>query len=65
MSMNERWDSVVRVLTSLRASQRDLRIPAGERDFTFLHNFQAGSGAHPASFSMGTGVISKGNAAVA
>jgi hypothetical protein len=29
---------------------------AGARDFSLLHSTQTGSGAHPTSFSMGTGV---------
>ena len=34
------------------------RMPAGERDFLLLYNVQTGSGAHPASYSMGTATLS-------
>jgi len=33
------------------------RMPAGERDFLLLCNVQTGSGAHPASYSMGTATL--------
>jgi hypothetical protein len=32
-----------------------VRFPTGERDFSLLHSVQTGSGAHPASYPMGTG----------
>jgi hypothetical protein len=32
-----------------------IRFPARARDFFLLHSFQTGSGAHPASYPMGTG----------
>jgi hypothetical protein len=31
-----------------------VRLPAGSRDFFLLHSVQTGSGAHPASYPMGT-----------
>jgi hypothetical protein len=31
------------------------RFPVGSRDFSLLHNFQIGCGAHPASYPAGTG----------
>jgi hypothetical protein len=30
-------------------------IPGRARDFSLLHNIQTGSGAHPASYTIGTG----------
>jgi hypothetical protein len=33
-----------------------VRIPAEAMNFTLLHPVQAGSGAHPASYAMDTGV---------
>ena len=38
-------------------------IPVGVKDFSFLQNAQTSSGAHPASYSVGTGVSSVGKAA--
>jgi hypothetical protein len=35
------------------------RFPAGSREFSFLHSVQTGSGAHPASYPMGTRLILK------
>ena len=32
------------------------RVPVGSRGFILFQNVQTGSGAHPASYSMGTGV---------
>jgi hypothetical protein len=32
-----------------------VRLPAGARGFSLLHNIQAGCGAHPTSYRMGTG----------
>jgi hypothetical protein len=41
-----------------------VRFPAGVRDFSFHHRVQNGSGAHPASFPMGTrGCFAGGKAA--
>jgi hypothetical protein len=34
-----------------------VRSPAGTRDFSLLQNVLAGSGAHPASYSLGTAVL--------
>jgi hypothetical protein len=50
------WDSVVIVVTKLRAGRSRVRIPAAERDFFLLRNTQGGSGAHPVSISIGTEV---------
>jgi len=41
--------------TRLRAGRSRFRIRVGARGFSFLHTVQTGSGAHPASYSIGTG----------
>jgi hypothetical protein len=41
-------------LAGLRAGWSLLRIPAGSRNFSLHHSVQTGSGAHPASYPMGT-----------
>jgi hypothetical protein len=41
------------------AGRFGVRIPAEARNFSFLLIVQTGSGAHEASYSMGTGVISR------
>jgi hypothetical protein len=38
----------------------EVRSPAGAKDFSFSLCVQTGSGAHPASCTMGTGVLSPG-----
>jgi hypothetical protein len=59
-SITSRWllllfpDSVVVKVTGYRQDDPDLDLQHGKR-FFFFQNFQAGSGAHLASFSMGTG----------
>jgi hypothetical protein len=37
-----------------------VQVPAGAGNFSFLHRFQTGSGAHSASYPMGTGSPSAG-----
>jgi len=37
-----------------------IRIPAGVNRFALLQNVQTGPGAHPASFTMGSGVLYRG-----
>jgi hypothetical protein len=37
-----------------------VRIAVGARDFSLLQNVQTGSGAHPVSYSLHTGVLSWG-----
>jgi hypothetical protein len=37
-----------------------VRSPAGAKDFSSILRVQTGSGAHPASCTMGTGVLSPG-----
>ena len=52
-------DSVVGIVTRLRAERSELRIPVGARDVPTVQNVQTGPGANPGSYSMGTGVLSK------
>jgi hypothetical protein len=47
-------DTVVSTVTRLRAGQFRVRMPAGERHLYLLRNVQTGSGAHHASYSLGT-----------
>jgi hypothetical protein len=42
----------------LRAARTGVRVSAGYRNFSLHHRVQTGSGAHPASYPMGTGVFS-------
>jgi len=58
--MEHYWSrgSVVGLATRLQAGRPGIRIPVGLRDFSLLQNVQAGPGAHLASYSVGTGVIS-------
>jgi hypothetical protein len=37
-----------------------VRLPAGAGNFSLHHRVQNGSGAHPASYPMGTGALSLG-----
>jgi hypothetical protein len=52
--------SVVDIATELRTGQSGVRTPLGARDLSLLHNVQIGSGAHPISPSVGTGVEAAG-----
>jgi hypothetical protein len=47
----------------VRAEQPGIRIPAGAKDFSLLKNVQTGSGAHTASYSTDTRVLSRDKAA--
>jgi len=51
--------SVVDIVTRLRAGQSEVWILVEARYFAFLQIVPAGSGAHPASYSMGIGVLSR------
>jgi len=55
-----RRDSVVGIATTLRTGQSGVRILAGVIDFSLLQYVQTDSGAHPASCSVGNGVLSLG-----
>jgi hypothetical protein len=41
----------------------EVRFPVGARYFSLLHSVQTGSGAHPASYPMGTGFSFSGGKA--
>ena len=51
---------VVGTLSRTWAGRSRFRIPAGERNFPFFQNVRAGSGAHPSSCLVRTGVLSPG-----
>jgi hypothetical protein len=53
-------DSVIGIVTRLRAGWTGVQVPAGARDFLFSKTVQTSSGGHPTSFSMGTGFLSRG-----
>jgi hypothetical protein len=52
--------SVVGIETWLRAGQSGIRIQARARYVSLRRNVKAGSGAHPTSYSMSTGVRYRG-----
>ena len=56
--LKKRFHSVVDTATTLQAGRSGVRIPVGERDFVLLQNVQTGCGAHTASYSVGTEVLS-------
>jgi len=53
-------DSSVSLVTRLRDGRYGFRIPEGQVIWFFIFGTQIGSGAHPASYSMGRGVLSRG-----
>ena len=53
-------DKVVGIATRLRAGGFRVRILVRSKDFSLLQNVQTGSGAHPASSSVCSGVLSRG-----
>jgi hypothetical protein len=52
-------DSVVSIVTRLRAERPGVWIPAKARDLSLLKNLRTGSGVHLASYSSGSGVLSR------
>jgi hypothetical protein len=50
------YDSSFGIATVYKIGGRGIgvRFPASARDFSLLHSVQTGSGAHPASYTMGT-----------
>jgi hypothetical protein len=54
---------VQRLLYRLDGRRVRVLFPAGARDFSLLHNVQAGSGVHPASYTKGTEVKKQGREA--
>jgi hypothetical protein len=55
-----RWDGVVDIATVVRAGRFEVRIPIGVRGLSLFRNVQTGSGAYPALYSMGTGILYRG-----
>jgi hypothetical protein len=51
------WDSSVGIATGYGLEDRmiGVRFPAGAANFSLLYGVQTGSGAHPASYPMGSG----------
>ena len=54
------WCSVDGIATRIRAGRYGIRMPVGERDFFVLQYVQTGSGDHPTSCLVGTGVLCLG-----
>jgi len=44
----------------MRAEESEVRLLAKPREFSFIQGVQTGSGVHPASYSMWTGVLCGG-----
>jgi hypothetical protein len=53
------WDRVVGIVTRMWVGQSGVWIPAVAADFSHLQNVQTSYVRHPASYSMGTGVLSQ------
>jgi hypothetical protein len=54
------WEpSLVGIATRLRTGRSGARIPVETSEFSLLQNVQIGFGPHPASYSVGTGVLSR------
>ena len=47
-------------MTRLRTGHSRVQIPAGARGSSFLQNAHIGPVVHPTSFSLGTGILSRG-----
>jgi hypothetical protein len=54
------WDRVVGIVTRMWVGQSGVWIPAVAADFSCLQNVQTSYVHRPASYSMGTGVLSEG-----
>jgi hypothetical protein len=50
------WSSIVSIVTEVWAGCSGVQIQAGARDFFLLQYVQTDSGAHSATYSVGTGV---------
>jgi len=48
------------IAARLRDGRSRIRVPVGARAFVLLQKVQTGFGAHPATYSMGTGFLSLG-----
>jgi hypothetical protein len=53
----ESRDSSVSIVTRLWSGQSGVWCPAGARDIWLLENAQTSPGTHPATYSIGTGVL--------
>jgi hypothetical protein len=55
--MKDKWsrDSVVSIVTKIRAGRCGVRIPAMGRDLPLLQDVQTITGTHPDSYSVGSG----------
>jgi hypothetical protein len=51
------WDSLFSIVTRLRDEGTGVQIPSRIRDLSLLQNVLTGSGAHPASYSVGKGSL--------
>jgi hypothetical protein len=61
---NSAVDSAVCLVTRLQIEKSGVRIAQGARSFCLIQNVQTGVGAHPASYSVGTGGSFLGSKAV-
>ena len=52
--------NIFSIVTRLRVGRSRVQIPVWARDLSFFQNVPAGPGTHPATYSVGTGVISQG-----
>jgi hypothetical protein len=54
--MEKSWDTTVSIVTGYRLDDQQIRVwvPVG-LEFSLFYVIQAGSGAHPASYPIGTG----------
>ena len=55
--ISEAWIAYSVEYVDYRLHDRGMESRHAQRDFSLLQNVQTGSGAHPASHSMGTGVL--------
>ena len=55
MKVNWTRDSVVAIVTKIRAGRCGVRIPVMGRDLPLLQDVQTVTATHPASYSMGSG----------
>jgi hypothetical protein len=56
---NRTPDNAEGTVTKLRSWWSGVQIPVGTKDFPLFRTVQNGTGAHPASYLMGTGISSR------